>query len=388
MADETQEQTGAPTSARPDLSTIRTEYQVPDDEMVKYRPRVFGAVDVPFTEDYEKEVTKTEAQLLDQLTFDRGFLGLSEFDNIRKDAFRRAEAEYPNNSAPAGMPEDEQRAWQGNDGHRDAFRHTYWSARLAQEFGPEWARAFTTAHEGVKGNVANREAMDLYNNSVGIEIGAQHPDASPSELAALVREAVTQGKSVVLDGSGNLEWSDRVRVGEHGLSTDDVIGPNLPTPQVVSTKFSAVEPELQAPGTPGVQHASANAHANDLPPLTLALMTDSERHVRQLCDAHGLPWDQGMENSVAAVAYRAGDAGMTGIDRLTVRDGNILICQDDGYGLKSESIEAQAAANTTVEESMRGLSEVERLAALEQVQRDTALAQDRDEPSHAMAMNA
>ncbi|GAA6142735.1 XVIPCD domain-containing protein [Hydrogenophaga sp. 5NK40-0174] len=388
MADETQETTGAPASARPDLSTVRTEYQVPADEVVQYRPRVFGAVDLPFTEDYEVSVTKTEAQLLDQLTFDRGLLGLREFEGISKEAFRQAESEYPDNTVPAGVPADREWEWQGNDGHRDAFRHTYWSARLSQEYGPEWARAFTTAHEGLPGNIANREAMDLYNNSVGIEIGAQHPDASPSELAALVREAVTQGKSVVMDGSGNLEWSDRVRVGEHGLSPNDVIGPNLPTPQVVSTKFAALEPELQAPGAQGVQHASANTHASDLSPLAQTLLTDAERHVRQFCEANGLPWDQGMENSVAALACRAGEGGMTGIDHLTVRDGNILICQDDGYGLKTESIPAQTAANTTVEESMRGLNDVERLAAVEQAQRDTALAQDRDEPSYAMAMNA
>ena len=33
--------------ARPDLNTIRTNYQVADDQMIDYRPRVFGAIDIP-----------------------------------------------------------------------------------------------------------------------------------------------------------------------------------------------------------------------------------------------------------------------------------------------------------------------------------------------------
>lgn len=34
---------------RPNLDSVRTRYQVPDDEMIAYRPRAFGAVDIPFT---------------------------------------------------------------------------------------------------------------------------------------------------------------------------------------------------------------------------------------------------------------------------------------------------------------------------------------------------
>ena len=153
---------------RPNLDTLRSQYQVPDDEMIKYRPRVFGAIDVPFTESLAQGMTKTEGALLDRMTWDRGLAGLNTFHGIYVDAFKQGDTHFPDNAVPESVPAHRAAEWQGNDGHRDAFRHTYWSARLAQEYGPDWARAFTTAHEGAPGNPANREAMDLYNNSIGI----------------------------------------------------------------------------------------------------------------------------------------------------------------------------------------------------------------------------
>lgn len=231
------------TDPRPDLADIRTRYQVADDEVITYRPRAFGAFDIPFTDG--REMTKTEGALLDRLTRDRGLVGLSGFRDIARDAFAEAERRYPDNAVPAGIPADRAREWQGNDGHRDAFRHAFWSARLAQEYGPDWARAFTTAHEGLPGNVANREAMDLYNNSIGIRIGAANRNASPEELSRLIDAALTRGELTVMNSRGQMEWSDRVRVGQHGLSPNDVIGPQMGTPGAVSTenRVSAVTPQ-------------------------------------------------------------------------------------------------------------------------------------------------
>ncbi len=231
------------TDPRPDLADIRTRYQVADDEVITYRPRVFGAIDIPFTDG--REMTRTEGALLDRLTRDRGLVGLSGFRDIAREAFAEGERRFPDNPLPAGIPADRAREWQGNDGHRDAFRHAYWSARLAQEYGPDWARAFTTAHEGLPGNFANREAMDLYNNNVGVRIGAANRNASPEELSRLISGALDRGELVAMDARGQLEWSDRVRVGQHGLTPTDVIGPHLPTPGAVSTdsRVSAVTPQ-------------------------------------------------------------------------------------------------------------------------------------------------
>ena len=52
--------------ARPDLNTIRTNYQVADDQMIDYHPRAFGAIDIPFTDSVR--MTKTEGALIDNLT--------------------------------------------------------------------------------------------------------------------------------------------------------------------------------------------------------------------------------------------------------------------------------------------------------------------------------
>lgn len=231
---------------RPDLATIRRDYQVPDDTLVTYRPRLYGAIDIPFTEG--RQMTRTEGELLDRLTVDRGLVGLSGFRDIARDAFAQGERRYPDNAVPAGIPEDRAREWQGNDGHRDAFRHAYWSARLAQEYGPEWARAFTSAHEGLEGNWANREAMDLYNNSIGIRIGAANRHASPERIAELVEQAVSRGDTVVIGRGGDLDWSDRIPAGQHGLSREDVIGPRMTTPGAVSTEHKSTA--ALAPVTP------------------------------------------------------------------------------------------------------------------------------------------
>ena len=320
------------TDPRPNLDTIRTQFQVPDDEVITYRPRAFGAVDIPFTSG--RQMTKTEGALLDGLTLHRGMQGLSEFKDIAGDAFARGVERFPDNPVPSGIAAAQAPEWQGNDGHRDAFRHTYWSARLTQEYGADWARAFTTAHEGLPGNVANREAMDLYNNSIGIQIGAANPKATPEELAKLVQDAVTRGKSVVINGSGDLAWSDRVPVGQHGLTREDVLDPHMKTPEVVPTK---------------------SALATEPSPHALNLLNDSEQQVRQLAERHALPWDQGMDNTVAALAHHARANGLTGINQFNVSGGQIRYGQYDGYTLKDGSINARVAANTPAEVSRDGL---------------------------------
>lgn len=271
---------------RPDLNQIRTDYQVPDDTMINYRPRVFGEITIPFTDG--RQMTQTEGQLLDRLTRDRGLMGLSEFRDIARDAFAEGERRFPDNTVPANIPADKAREWQGNDGHRDAFRHAFWSARLAQEYGADWAKAFTTAHEGVPGNFANREAMDLYNNSIGIQIGAANRNASPEELGNLIQQAVTQGKTVVMDRNGSLEWSDRVGIGQHGLTPEDVIGPKLNTPGVVSTQSVAA---LDTPRDPNVALAAANTTPDAARNVDAMLRDPVYRDVQLAMQNRGLEGD-------------------------------------------------------------------------------------------------
>ncbi|MGO1070472.1 DUF6973 domain-containing protein [Lysobacter sp. CA199] len=216
---------------RPDLATLLTTYQVAEDRMIDYHPRLAGRFDIPGSDSVK--VTKTEGALLDRLTQDRGLLGLRELDGIRKQALNEGVERFPNNPVPGTIPADRSREWQGNDGHRDAFRHAYWNALMTQKYGAEWTGAFATAHEGVPGNNANREAMDLYNNKIGREIGAANPNVSAEKLADLVEQSLNQGKLVMIDRNGQLEWSDRVTKGQHGLAPDGVLPPHLRTPGVV-----------------------------------------------------------------------------------------------------------------------------------------------------------
>jgi hypothetical protein len=188
-----------PPEDRPSLDTVLRDYQVSDDTTALWSPKVFGAIPIPFQE--SRELTTSEGRLLDRLTFDRGLAGLNEFRNIRDEAFEVSANRF------AGGAED---------GHQDAFRHAYWSARLTQEFGANWAEQFTTAHEALPGNPSVREAMDLYNNEVGRRIAVENPRASAEELANLIEAAINNGEMLVVDARGNLAWSDQVAEGQTG----------------------------------------------------------------------------------------------------------------------------------------------------------------------------
>ncbi|MBW6483636.1 MAG: hypothetical protein K0B10_11325 [Vicingaceae bacterium] len=100
----------------------------------------------------------------------------------------------------------------------DAFRHTYWMARLTQEIGERRAKSLGKAHE--KGNYQlykkrKNEAvilpdkvsseMDLFNNEVGIYLGKK---ASNFELKELIIEAVLNGKCKIILMDENQHFLD------------------------------------------------------------------------------------------------------------------------------------------------------------------------------------
>ncbi len=291
---------------RPDLTSVRTQYQVADDKMIEYHPRAFGAIDIPFTN--AVKVTKTEGALLDELTFSRGLVGLQDFSGIKDRAFSEGDKRFPNNPLPDNIPPDRAREWQGNDGHRDAFRHAYWNALMTQQYGEQWTKAFATAHEGLPGNTANREAMDLYNNEVGRSIGAANKNATPEQLANLVEQSLNQGKLVVVDRNGSLEWSDRVVKGQHGLAPNEVIGPNLGTPGVVAPTLSY----NAAPVTPG-QQGTMLAAADAAPNVDRMRQDPMYGQVVTAMQAKGLEGDA-MAANLYAAATREHLTGVTNIE--------------------------------------------------------------------------
>jgi hypothetical protein len=182
--------------SRPDLDGVLRDYQVADDKMKDWEP----GWPLSLLTDPTK-LTVTEAGLLD------GLSGLKQrdFKNIADDAFAESDKRYGGKTQ-----------YERNDGHQDAFRHTYWNALMTRKFGETFARKYATAHEGVPGNEGPREAMDLYNNEVGRRIASEHPDADEKELARLVQQAVDGGDVVVVDKDLHLAYSDQVAVHHHG----------------------------------------------------------------------------------------------------------------------------------------------------------------------------
>ena len=103
----------------------------------------------------------------------------------------------------------------GNGDQIDAFRHTYWMARLAQEIHWRKANRLGKAHE--KGNYQQfkkgkleddvlpdkiSSEMDLYNNKVGLNLGKLNKE---KELKNEVLNLVKEGKCKIIktDADGN-----------------------------------------------------------------------------------------------------------------------------------------------------------------------------------------
>ncbi|MCF8869710.1 XVIPCD domain-containing protein [Xanthomonas campestris] len=366
-------------SDKPDLDRIRSQFQVQDDEMIQYHPRLAGKVDIPFSPTIQ--VTRTEGKLLDEMTWSRGLQGLLELKETHDLAFRESKQHVPDQPVPDGIPNEQAEEWQLNDGHRDAFRHTYWNALLAKEFGNEWAQAFATAHEGRPGNPANREAMDLYNNQVGRGIAAAHPSASKEQLAQLVGDAMKEGKLILMDHQGKLAWSDQVQVGQHGLSPEDAIQPHLHTPAVVPA----------APRTSGFFGANA--------PGDQGLTPDDPSHPRyalhQQCKAGVGALDQQLGRAsdeksacmAASLTNLAVTNGLERVDHVLLSDQakpaslgqNVFIVQgelSDPAHLRAH-MSADQAIPTPVEASFRELAQVEQRNVAMQSQQ--ALTQEQDE---------
>lgn len=103
----------------------------------------------------------------------------------------------------------------GNGDQLDAFRHTYWMARLAQEINWRKAKRLGKAHE--KGNYRQfkkgkleddvlpdkiSSEMDFFNNEVGLNLGKSNKE---QELKNEVIKLVKEGKCKILktDADGN-----------------------------------------------------------------------------------------------------------------------------------------------------------------------------------------
>ncbi len=119
-----------------------------------------------------------------------------------------------------------------NGGQLDAFKHSFWMARLSQEIGDKAALKLGKAHE--KGNyhtfkknqkedgdVPDKSSsdMDLYNNNVGTKLGILNPDVSEKELIHIIINEIINGKMKILkkDPSGNFLTCDGMIISKESL---------------------------------------------------------------------------------------------------------------------------------------------------------------------------
>jgi len=105
-----------------------------------------------------------------------------------------------------------------NGGRLDAFKHSYWMARLTQGIGKRAALSLGEAHE--KGNYKTYKKrqledavvpdkasteMDLHNNSVGARTGSFNKNTQGKKLILMLLDSLEAGKLRVLykDDQGN-----------------------------------------------------------------------------------------------------------------------------------------------------------------------------------------
>jgi len=89
---------------------------------------------------------------------------------------------------------------QGKGDKSDAFRHTLWQALNTQDAGAEKTKEYADAHEtATPAGEEKHKEMDDHNNSLGIQIGLDNPDASMKDIIETVLNALDEGQGVIID---------------------------------------------------------------------------------------------------------------------------------------------------------------------------------------------
>jgi hypothetical protein len=68
-----------------------------------------------------------------------------------------------------------------------------------------------------------REAMDLYNNSIGLRIAKANPLVSKRRLEALVMQTLRGGDLVVVGQDGHFDWSERIGHNQNGVAVPGIV---------------------------------------------------------------------------------------------------------------------------------------------------------------------
>ena len=157
--------------------------------------------------------------------------------------------------------------------------------------------------------------------------------------------------------SGHLEAIRRVYQ-ERGLQ------PPEPPVELQPKVRTGTAPTQAEPGTPlqdrPLSSAPATATTSRLGPVSQQLLQDSEREVAKVAQRHGLAWDTGMQNTSAAVAATAREAGLSRVNLLWANAGQIHLAHHDGVQVRDAWLDAKVAANTPQEVSLQRLQAVDR----------------------------
>jgi hypothetical protein len=309
------------TKERPDKTSILKNHQVVDDTMIDYKNSWENLV-----KDSSRRLTRTEAALLDKL----GPFDLLELDEMRtlaekssQDLFAGAKPSEGSKAFLDKWADKNDRTetfagnfWRYNDGHQDAVRHCYFNAMATSQFGPDWVRAFSTAHEARPGNPNVAEAMDLYNNKIGRQIALDHPNASREELLEKVKEKYANGELLVIGRDGTLKWSDEINPGDHGLTPagSDMKGRiELPDPRIHPGHTPSPAPGPSPGPQGGIPAAPAAVSLADPANMDHALFRDALSQLREQDRQAGrAPREAGEEVAAGIVA----GAKAQGLDRI------------------------------------------------------------------------
>lgn len=162
------------------------------------------------------------------------------------------------------------------------------------------------------------------------------------------------------------------------LNVDDPGALWTETPRQLGDSIHRLEEKLRtSPESPAIpERAPSSLPAGsslDLSSTSNQLLNDSERHVRRMAERHGLAWDPGMDNTVAAIALQARQEGLSGITHLAAGNGVIRFAQADGLTIKEGSLDARMAANTPARNSEAVLAKADaRIQATTGVEVSTA----------------
>jgi hypothetical protein len=190
------------------------------------------------------------------------------------------------------------------------------------------------------------------------------PDRSVLEDPATVQRAQDNATRIgeyrrdVQGMRGVITAVGRGPVGNALDAVDALRGP-LPPGEPARREREADALSVQSPAS------RPQAAGPELSRVSQALLSDSQREVRQLATTHHLPWDRGLDNTVCSLACCARENGLSGINLLRVNNGQIRFGQHEHGLLKDGVLDARQAANTPATESLSRLAVLDQQASLE-----------------------